>query len=372
VSNTAIKAIVAVVGVGVLLALLVLARATPHSDAARHPEIEPAAADRVQAPERGARRPPIRPRFIATTEVAVTPTPAPAAAGPPMDREQCERSCGAACVAGPAGQPECPKLCATDDESESGALCLPVRANGKLGSTRRCILSECSGSAASDECGPGMACQYTGRMEGGVYRCLPVGGRTLGQTCSGNSAANLCGRGLRCVLGTCQPESCVTDTDCQKGYRCRVLAGGDNHKKCFPGCRVDGDCPPDQSCVQAGATSLCTPSKDTCLKSGCPDGLVCHIERMTTADLRTLCRPPCDPEKPDRACGPDAEAFCVRADFWNEQRNVRGVCFKRCVPGDPASCPKNQACRISQQGPRCFALPSAPAESSPSSSANPT
>jgi hypothetical protein len=345
------------VGVGALLVLLGLVTYSSRPDAAAGIAQEKTASTEDADRSRPIHARPLLPRFTASG--AVASETADAARSPAVSREDCERTCGVSCVDGPDGRPQCPKVCTTDDQCDSGALCLPVRAGGAV---KRCTVSDCAGPGGADDCGPGLSCRYTGRLEGGVYRCLPVGPGQVGEGCFGSSTAGLCAKGLRCVLGTCQPDSCGSDSDCQKGFRCRPVAGGDGHHKCFPGCSADEDCPSGELCVQAGVTSLCTKARDTCLKTGCPAGLVCHIESLSTVNLRTSCRRPCDPGQPGNACGPEAEQVCAGTDFWNQQRNVPGVCFQKCLPSDSNTCPKNYVCRMVQEGGgRCFLRPSGPA-----------
>jgi len=100
-------------------------------------------------------------------------------------------------------------------------------------------------------------------------------------------------------------EPCTKDSDCELGYICKPLGGG--QKGCVPGCREDPDCPTGQicengSCVkkcrdcQAGQKPVCYKRHDrcpggTCTEFKCCSGCVCECRGWDCVWMKDYCYP---------------------------------------------------------------------------------
>jgi hypothetical protein len=270
------------------------------------------------------------------------------------DATACEKECGGKCLKDGTGRLRCPRICKSDDECDSESICV------SLGRMSRCLRSECSATGADDECGPGKTCLYSGRMEGGIYRCQATGTRRVGDYCAMGSATKAeerCGPAQACANGLCMPATCQANADCPKGAICARLAGGAEHKQCVPFCASDADCPSNLSCIQlSNGSALCSQyTHAECLRSGCPAGQRCTVHRAAAWDLQASCVASCSPQDPG-SC--PAGEHC--ALDWGPGGST-GSCVRTCQVG-PSACPAAQVCAQDRSGafgcrPRWAALP---------------
>lgn len=122
----------------------------------------------------------------------------------------------------------CARMCSTDADCESGALCLHTISDGAGGSvpglelcTRNCTPAPHSG------CAPGLACGLF-QESGGMRRVFT--------DCSGPVGT---GR---------QGATCTDDTDCAAGYGCFTTVG--TRRECLQWCRVASpSCPFGTTCI---------------------------------------------------------------------------------------------------------------------------
>jgi hypothetical protein len=258
------------------------------------------------------------------------------------DVSRCDQICGGRCLTAANGVLHCPRVCLRDEDCDAESLCV------SLGRNSRCLRSECSAVGADAECGPGKTCLYSGRLEGGIYRCVATGARKAGEFCAFGSASGeqqRCGSGQTCLNGLCMPASCQRKEDCPKGAICAPMAGGPEQKQCAPFCASDEDCPPKQICnhMPSGAT-VCGPlsSKAECLRAGCPTGQTCMLDQPAVWDLQATCRPSCS--APSAAGGAGA-AGCPAGQHCALERSTPGTggCVVDCKPG-PGGCAQGQAC----------------------------
>jgi hypothetical protein len=257
------------------------------------------------------------------------------------DASQCERMCGGRCLTGANGTLHCPRVCLRDDDCDAESLCV------SLGGNSRCLRSECSAVGADAECGPGKTCLYSGRLEGGIFRCVATGSRKAGEFCALGSAAGeqqRCGSGQTCSNGVCMPASCQRKDDCPKGSICASMAGGPEQKQCVPFCASDEDCPPTQPCnhLPSGSGICAQSSKAECLRAGCPAGQTCMLDHPAAWDLQATCRPSCSAPS---AGGSAAAGGCPAGQHCADERSSpgRGGCVVDCKVGR-GSCPPGQAC----------------------------
>lgn len=234
-----------------------------------------------------------------TTSSATVPTAA-----------ECDQACGLGveCRFDDRGGIACPKECSSSADCAATELCrVFVSPDDHDHAFKRCVGSNCNGLGDKDNCGEHATCVFSGRLEGGVFRCEPAGTRTKGQTCTDavDSTAGLCAKGLSCVDGLCAPTSCQSDAECPKGTRCHGVAAG-THKECAADCATDEECPTGDRCATTRWGRRCVDRADpaSCLESGCSAGLSCVVEFM--APLRASCH---------KACAASNDASCAKNEF---------------------------------------------------------
>ncbi len=249
---------------------------------------------------------------------------------PEQQNAECQQTCLSECAADAF---ECPKQCRSDNECDADQLCMGTRAGPDGKWYMRCLRSECGPASEEPNCPVGYKCEYSGRMEGGVFRCILLGLRTLGDACSRSieTTQTLCADGLKCSRGICGPEHCEEHSDCGLGWACWEVAGGDGHRTCTPWCENDSECPIGKQCATLTNASLCIDDANkSCRSTGCPDGQFCHDDHTDAWNFVATCATECSPDEESCADG----AFCAPSSFFNRD-TAAFRCYQNCsVPGN--------------------------------------
>ncbi len=236
-------------------------------------------------------------------------------------RQECWEQCGSPCVSGKKDL-ECPILCSDDSECEADELCTATASNSNHARPFRCLHNQCSGPDSHDECGEGMACNYLGRMEGGVFLCAKSGLRKNGEPCASDEydEIGLCERGLLCVNSQCVKASCTDNADCGPGAQCSPIAGAETMSQCFPYCETDGDCAEEHVCAthkQEGTSRCVSPESLGCLLAGCAEGKECVVDdqfltTITSCMKSCLSTEECEDNEACEVITEDAPAYCYQ------------------------------------------------------------
>lgn len=317
---------IAVVAVAVIMLVLVVARG----------RLTASSSARATAATNGA-----SPSLTAQTQHAPVVAPPPPVVGGQSSpaatptKSECDQACGIGveCRFDDHGV-ACPKQCLSSNDCSPTELCeVFVDQDDHDRFVKRCVGSNCGGFGDKDNCGAHATCVFTGRLEGGVFRCEPAGTRTKGRTCvaATDSTGGVCAKGLTCADGVCVPAICDSDAECPQGTYCRGIAAG-TYKGCVPGCTADEDCPSGQRCATTrwGPRCLDRTSPAVCLETGCPEGSACVVEFVSP--LRASCH---------KACTDSNDSGCAKNEFCGVLGD-KHYCIRHCRT--TADCPNENSC----------------------------
>ncbi|NIR40720.1 MAG: hypothetical protein GWN07_33190 [Actinobacteria bacterium] len=132
-----------------------------------------------------------------------------------------------------------------------------------------------------------MTCQAAGAA------CVDTGDCAAGASCTDGVCVRAgdcvdaldCAPGFFCEAGTCVDHrvSCMTQSECPRGFRCRPPEASGGSGVCVPShrrCVNDGACPAGWSCldIDGDGDSECQFDTGTCVQhSDCADGELCGI-----------------------------------------------------------------------------------------------
>lgn len=241
------------------------------------------------------------------------------------------------CSGGSSGSPGNPNViaCVSTDNCPPGFVC--------FGTICAPADAPCGGCPAGKACDAAARVCRT-RCTADTNCARPGQCDTSTGTCRGEPSGTCtpsCDAGLVCVAGTCAPDACRADTDCEAGAACSAAVGA-APRTCTPkSCAADAACGAGARCDTQAALcrSLCTGDGD------CRDGRVC---------VRGACAPP------PAECAVDYDCAGRRICDALKQCSVGPACARddtcgagrRCLPETGrctyAGCADNRDCTAGQ------------------------
>lgn len=256
----------------------------------------------------------------------------------------------------------CQPMCRRDDECRTSEICQDLicvsgcRTDNECASHESCINQQCADpcAQAKSACGScaecsvinhAIQCTCAAGMIGNGYegcsqqlqRCdsycqCDEHGFFCAQTCNLDAE---CGCGQKCSGGKCRtkcnPGACPAGQLCQRGA-------------CVAGCRSNGDCPTDLTCINRLCLNPCL-KKETCND----ERALCKVN-----EHRAYCMcPDGSPKDPKRRC---EVAECVNDNQCSaEKRCDGGICQNPCL--QDGACGRDAQCRVVNRHAECSCPP---------------
>ena len=222
---------------------------------------------------------------------------------------------------------KCDPNAPVEESCPSGSVCFDFsEGTEQFGA---CLMSECSGIFASEECadaGPNGGTCMPGINN--INFCVPAGTAQEGAACVDMDfevpPEQLCAVGVLCIDEECMTPCNPADANsCEGGLQCtEVFTGRSDIGLCFAGCQpyTVGQCPGGQGCIPISTTEgVCQEvgglsAGSTCgepVQDSCGEGQICLLqdEETGTGTCELFCNPNATQGQPGACGGQGEECF---------------------------------------------------------------